>query len=363
MPTFCRHNRFLERCPICSRTLPGRSQGTASKPRAKGSARAGSSAETRRRRVRGEGVRVHREGRAEDDGYRSALVPGLRASADAFRLVEEIAFSSGRLLALAAQPPGLYAEARALAGEDLERASWTCFLIIYLGPLEGDDPFAGIRLALAGGAHATDPGAPGAAAADAWRDGELPDLDGIPLGPRTCHDPARGADTLIAYRQWVQRNGRADGSARSAPVEAGAEGSQAVAFTGDPAWSPQRRFERVFERLALPGFPRVGRYDLLVTLGRLGLYELVPDSLHLAGARGLSAEDPTTLAAKRLFAIGDPLLLERRAGALAEALSVPVETLDLALANWLAPSRATMGCLPETSDAGAFERAGDALGL
>ena len=23
MPTFCRHNRFLERCPICSRTLPG----------------------------------------------------------------------------------------------------------------------------------------------------------------------------------------------------------------------------------------------------------------------------------------------------------------------------------------------------
>ena len=75
----------------------------------------------------------------------------------------------------------------------------------------------------------------------------------------------------------------------------------------------------VFERLALPGFARMGRYELLVTLGRLGLYELLPDSLQLAGARGLSAEDLTTLAAKRVFGIGDPLLLERRAAALAQA--------------------------------------------
>ncbi len=85
----------------------------------------------------------------------------------------------------------------------------------------------------------------------------------------------------------------------------------------------------------------MGRYDLLVTLGRLGLYELLPDSLHLAGARGLSAEDPTTLAAKRVFGIGDPLLLERRAAALAQAASVPVETLDLALANWALCARAS----------------------
>jgi hypothetical protein len=343
MPTFCRHNRFIERCPICSKTLPGRSPSTASSPRAKASGRTRSSGDgTQRRRARGEGVRIHREGRAEDDGYRSELVPGLRASADALRLVEEIAFSSGRLLALAAQPPGLYGEARALAREDLERATWTCFLIVYLCPLEGADPFAGIRLALAA--------APG----------ELPDLDGVPLGPRTSHDPQRGADTLIAYRQWVARGGRASVSAQ--PVE-GAEGSQAVAFTGDPAWSPQRRFERVFERLALPGFARSGRYELLVTLGRLGLYELLPDSLQLAGARGLSSEDATTLAAKRVFGIGDPLLLERRAAALAQAVSVPVETLDLALANWSSPQPATLGFPRETHDDGAFERAGDALGL
>jgi hypothetical protein len=342
MPTFCRHNRFIERCPICSQTLPGRAPSSGASPGAKASTRGRSSGDgTRRRRARGEGVRIHREGRAEDDGYRSELVPGLRASADGLRLAEEIAFSAGRLLALAAQPPGLYGEARALAGVDLERATWMCFLIAYLGPLEDGDPFAGIRVAL---------GSP---------PGELPDLDGVPLGPRTSHDPARGNDTLLAYRQWVARGGRASVSAQASPVE----GTQAEAFTGDPAWSPERRFERVFERLALPGFARMGRYELLVTLGRLGLYELAPDSLHLVGARGLSSEDLATLGAKRVFGIGDPLLLERRATALAQAISVPIETLDLALANWHAPQPATIGVPRETLDDGAFERAGDALGL
>ncbi len=342
MPTFCRHNRFIERCPICSKTLPGSAPSAVPAPRAKASARARSGREgAARRRTGGESVRIRRETRAEDDGYRSELVPGLRASADALRLVQEIAFSSGRLLTLATEPPGLSGEVRTLASEDLESATWACFLIAYLSPLEGEDPFAGIRMALA------------------CAPGELPNLDGIPLGPRTSHDPRRGADTLIAYRQWVARGAGADAAAQSAPTD----GSQALAFVGDPAWSPQRRFERVFERLAIAGFARMGRYELLVTLGRLGLYELLPDALHLAGARGLSSEDLTTLAAKRVFGIGDPLLLERRAAALAQAISVPIETLDVALANWHSPEPATLGFPRHTSDDGAFERAGDALGL
>ncbi len=345
MPTFCRHNRFIERCPICSKTLPGNEPARASSPR-KSSTRARSGGERApRARVRGEGVRVHHEGRAADDGYRSELVPGLRASADALRLAEEIAFSSARLLALAADPPGLYGEIRALAaasGEGLERATWACFLIAYLCPLEEEEPFAGIRLALSG--------PPGA----------IPDLEGVPLGPRTSHDPERGADTLVAYTQWVSRAG---GAASPAGDPGQGPGPQAVAFTGDPGWSPQRRFERLFERLALPGFSRVGRYEMLVTLGRLGLYPLTADSLHLAGAGGLATEDSTALAAKRVFGIGDLLLLERRAAGLAEAVGVPVEALDLALANWLSPPRVTMGFPHLVGDDGAFARAGEALGL
>jgi hypothetical protein len=339
MPTFCRHNRFLERCPICSKSTPaGMSTGARATKRAARAAGTGRAAASSASGRRASGMRVRHEGRAEDDGYRSELVPGVRASVDADRLAQEIAFASGRLLALSTEPPGLYGEAQALASEDLERATWTCFLIAYLAPLEhADDPYSAIRSVLA-------------AAPLPSAEAQFPDLQGVALGPRAAHESLRGAGTLNAYRQWVQR--------------AGAPGAlQSVAFRGEVAWTPERRFERLFERLALPGFGRVGRYELLVTLGRLGLYELHPDSLHLAGTQGLAGSDPTTLAAKRVFGIGDPLLLDRRATALAEAVGVPVEALDLALGNWAAPERASVGFPPEASDPAALERATGALGL
>jgi hypothetical protein len=334
MPTFCRHNRFLERCPICSKSLPGASPGgggAGGEPPRK----TASGARTSRRG--GAGVRVQHQQRAAEDGYSSPLLPGLRASADAARLAEEVAFSSGRLLVLQGarpdlQPPDLYAQARALVAEDLEQATWTCLLIAYLCPLQGPEPFEGIRQALQ------------------VPRGSLHDLSGVALGPRTSHDPARGARTLDAYRHWVAQAGRSD------------VGEQALAFTGDPSWSPQRRFERLFERIALPGLTRAARYELLVLLGARGAYQLRADSLHLS-ARAGDAQDPATLAAKRVFAIGDPLLLDRRAAALAEAIAVPVGSLELALANWAAGERATLGFTPGASDDEALARARDALGL
>jgi hypothetical protein len=347
MPTFCRHNRFIERCPICSKTLPGAEPATpAGKRRAAhgggggpSSSSRGGAATVRNRRPRAGGreMRVHRENRARDDGYESALLPGLRSSADAARLAEEIAFASGRLLRMHAAPPGIFSEIRALAGEgELERATWLCFLTVHLSPLQGDDPFAGVRLVLdregergASGDRGEPEGAPERAGSP---------LDGVPLGPRTSHDPARGSETVHAYRQWALHSG-----------------SQAQALVGEQSWTPQRRFERAFERLALPGFARMGRYELLVTLGRLGLYELQADSLHLAvGRAGL--EDATTVAAKRVLAVGDPIYLERRASALARELDIPIEVLDLALANWGTGERATLGFKPDVTDRHALER-------
>jgi hypothetical protein len=279
-------------------------------------------------------MRVRRQERAVEDGYSSPLLPGVRASADAARLAQELAFSQGRLLALAGSPsagalPDLYAEVRSLAaGGELERASWSCFLIAYLCPLEGPEPFAGIGSALASGPD------------------QLPDLSDVPLGPRTSHDPARGPATLKAYRGWYRQ-----------------AGSQAAAFAGDPGWSPVRRFERLFERLALPGLARAARYELLVLLGSLGLFELEADSLHLSTARVGAQEDATALAAKRVFAIGDPLLLERRARALAEAVPLPLGALELALANWQTAERATLGFGPDVGDDEALHSARAALGL
>jgi hypothetical protein len=278
-------------------------------------------------------MRVQRQQRAAEDGYSSPLLPGVRASADALRLADELAFASGRLLTLAGENrvvplPALYAEAQALAARDLEQATWICFLSAYLCPLDGPEPFAGIEQALR-----------------VDRD-ELDDLSEIELGPRTSHEQARDAETLRAYRSWYRQ-----------------AGSQAAAIAGDPSWTAERRFERIFERLALPGFTRAARYELLTLLGSLGLYELRASSLQLSGARGASSEDPATLGAKRIFAIGDPLLLERRAKALADACALPIAALEPALADWGLAARATRGFAPEAADEETRSRARDALGL
>jgi hypothetical protein len=297
-PTFCRHNRFVQNCAICRAPDPPPAERKRSARAAATRTRAGSSASSARTGA----VRVRRVTQAADDGFRCELVSGLKASADAERLAGELAFSAARLAELAAEPPGVYAEIG--AEPDAEEALWLAFLTAYLAPVEdGPDAFAGIRAA-----HVP------------WASGELPDLD-VARGPRTSHDRAAGARAVTAYRAWAQR-----------------AGGQARAFAGEAAWTPQRRFDRVFERLALPGFGRPGRYELLVSLGRLGVADVLPSSLNLT-------DDATTLAAKRVFGIGDKLLLERRARELADASELPIEALDLALFNWAAPAggRATMG--------------------
>jgi hypothetical protein len=317
MPTFCRHNHLIQNCPICSREQqielrpmlsssaprsslprpsapPGSRRGTSSTQR---SARQGASSSG--------GLRVRKLARGIDDGFSSRLIPGLRSSADARRLAEELAYSAHRLAQLETDPPGLYAEVADPGGE-LEERTWLAFLIAYLCPLDEDDPFASIR-----------------AVRTSWASDAVPALDGVATGPRTAHDPARGTATLDAYRAWAAR-----------------AGSQGAAFRGEGGWTPERRFARIYERLALPGLHRDARFDVLVTLGRLGLYEL------RAGALNLGGENDTTVAAKRALGIGDPMLLERRAAELAEACGVSLDALDLALYNWGRGTRATLGLGP-----------------
>ena len=167
------------------------------------------------------------------------------------------------------EPPGPYPE---IAAEpDLEEATWLAFLLA----LDSEER-------------------------PTWASGE---------------SPATHARTADAYRAWAER-----------------AGSQAEAFRGEPSWTPQRRFSRVFERLALPGFARAARFDLLTALGAAGRYELEAGELWLAGG-----EDATTDAAKRLLVSGDALLLERRARELAEAAEVPLGALDRAFAVWGTP--------------------------
>ncbi len=329
MPTFCRHNRLVQNCPICSKELsielrpivtssaPRTTQPRPTTPRP---ARTGSRA---RSGGSSSGLTVRRVARGAGDGYRSPHVIGLKSSTDAARLAEELAFADTRLELLEQAPPGLYAEVADAAGP-IEERSWLAFLIAYLCPLEGENEFAEIERVRT-----------------SWASGELPALDGVELGPRTAHDPSRGTKTLEAYRMWAARSG-----------------SQESAYTGDAGWSPERRFARAFERLALPGLHRDARFDLLVTLGRLGVYEIVAGSLVLGGANDV------TVGAKRAFGIGDPLLLERRASDLAQACGVPLEALDLGLHNWQRGERAHLGVPADTEpDPDTLARVSAALGL
>jgi hypothetical protein len=271
---FCRHNRMTAKCPICSKELEAELRAKAP-PRPAGIKRA-PAPRTRRAATPRTGALVTRKlARAEDDGYRNALVPGLRATADAERLASAMLIAAERL-----EPPGPY---EAVATEpDREQATWLAFLLALVGP---DAPE--LQEAIT-------------AAAPRFADGELPDLS------------QAQARTVAAYRQWAAR-----------------AGSQAAGFTGEADWSPQRRFARVFERLALPGMSRAARFDLLATLGAAGLYELTPDQLQLG-----VEEDAATQAAKRILLSGEKMLLERRARDLASACQVPLAALDRAFVLW-----------------------------
>ena len=304
MPSFCRHNRLLQNCPICTKE-----QNIAMRPVVtrfgdvdQRAATTPASRPARSTRVGGSrgatgagGLTVRRLTRDQGDGFQSGLVPGVKSAADARRLADEVAFAHARCVALRTDPPGLYG-ALADGGAEIEQRSWLAFQLAWVSPRDGDDPFGAI-------AATHTPWDPIAVAA--------PDPERALTGPRGSYDPDTAARTAEAYRAWAAR-----------------AGSQAAAFAGEPGWTPERRFDRVYERLSLPGLDRAVRFDLLVTLGCTGVYELAAGSLHLGGS------DPVTLAAKRILGIGDPLLLERRAAELASAFSAPLQALDLGLFNW-----------------------------
>jgi hypothetical protein len=215
-------------------------------------------------------------------------------------LADELAFAAARLAELGSGPPGLLGEAARLsAAGRREDALWLLAQVAAIGPAEtgadGErpDPFAAI-----------------AAAAVPWTADELPDVPAGLRGPRASSDITA---TLRSYRAWAARGG-----------------GQAAALAGEASWSPARRFERAFDRLALPGFGRGARYDFLLMAGALGLADVRPASLQLLADQ----RDPVLAAAKRVFAFGDPIVLERRGGELASAAALPLGALDLGLLNW-----------------------------
>lgn len=280
MAMFCRHNRLTAHCTICRKELEAALPSAPSRPRTTtretAKAPAGRASGTSGRTGR---LVTRKLARAVDDGYRNPLVPGLKATADAERLAAALTAAARRL-----EPPGPHQAV--VAEPDKDEATWLAFLLALVGP-DAEDLHAAIVAD-----HPT------------WASGDAPEL------------PGALASTADAYRAWAER-----------------AGGQVAAFEGEAGWTPPRRFGRVFERLALPGFGRGPRYELLNVLGAAGLYALRADAL-----RPGSDDDATTLAAKRLLVSGDRMLLDRRARDLAEATEVPVGALDRGLATWGDPA-------------------------
>lgn len=275
---FCRHNRLEANCTICSRDA----RATAPKPSPRRTATATRHVSAKKPAPAANGARskgrlvTKRLARAEEDGYASALAPGLRATADAERLATALALATGRLAFPGPHPA--VAETT-----DVEDAHWLAFLLAVAGP---DKPE--LQAALV-------------AAAPRWAD-----EDAAGLGEDA-------APALAAYRQWVAKTG-----------------TQAQAVAGVTAWTPVKRFARTFDRLNFPGFGRAARFEFLLTLGAAGLHELEADGLHVS----VATDDATTLAAKRLLNSGDAILLERRAADLAAEAGVPIGAFDRGLALW-----------------------------
>ena len=289
--TFCRHNRPTDKCSICSRELDEKLRnqapikyvtvkkpGTKATPsaRATSGSRSTSSRGASSSKAAGNSNRVvtRKLARATDDGYRNPLVPGMKATADAERLAGALTQAVERL-----QPPGPHPVIAEIA--DLNDATWLAFLIALAPELE--ETLTEVQ--------------------PSWS--SRSDLSVLPEAKQKA---------ATAYLAWVDR-----------------AGTQQAAFEGESFWTPERRFDRVFERLALPGFGRGARYELLVTLGAAGRYEVDAQSPQLV------EDDTTTLAAKRLFVSGDRMLLEKRAREFMAAADLPIAALDHGLKVWATP--------------------------
>ncbi|MDQ8045284.1 MAG: hypothetical protein REI11_11825 [Patulibacter sp.] len=306
MPTFCRHGRFEASCAIC-RMEKAKSEPAAATPSAKGTAaRRPTSSRTASAgpAPRSRSVATGQLSRNADDGFRSDLLPGLRSTADVMVLAEELTKAEARLSALGGEDAGPWTAVSERVGDPA--AAFVASLVVAVAsPDEAAGSVATAATALTS-LLAIDPTltalehVAGASEVQSI-------LDAGPRGPR-AHDAA--------------------GAALSVPAALAARsgGSLEVALAGEASWTPERRFARLLDRLALRGLPRAARFDLLVALGRTGALEVEADGLHLGG-------DQVTDAAKRLFAIADVPLLEKRAAAIVELTGVRWDAFELALWN------------------------------
>ena len=335
MPTFCRHNRFIERCPICSKTLPGNEPPARTPQRAPEQRRARARGTRRRARRRAaDGLRVHREGRAADDGYARELVPGPARLRRRPAPGGEIAFSSARL---PRSPRSRRAPTARRATRPRAATSsgppGSCFLLAYLSPLpRASSRSPGVRGRARRGAE---PRRHAASSGTARR---------RPRGPRSSHEPGSGTRDAAAYAQWAERAGGAGGGLhgrrrRGRPSAASSACSNGSRCPGSAA-----------RALRAAGDARPARRSTSCAPTRCTGRR----AARRARTRRRWPPSACSGSATRCCSSAAPRRWPRP--------RVPLEALDLALFNWASPASGRRSGSGRSSDRRA-ERAGAALGL
>lgn len=130
------------------------------------------------------------------------------------------------------------------------------------------------------------------------------------------------AAAVEGYVRWVQAVGSHRQLFATAIANARGDGAEA--------------FDALFEGMSLvPRFGRMGRFDYLAMIGKIGLAPLVPGSAYLEGATG-AFEGAKLL----LGRTGNRKALDRSLQALGNYLEVDMQVIEDALCNWnKSPSR------------------------
>ena len=234
---------------------------------------AGRSASAARRGGAGRGgLRVSRLERGEDDGYRSAIVPGVKSSADALRLAHELAFAAARLELLSLESARALPGGRAEAVTSRSGPGWRSWSPTW--------PRANPRTRLRASGRSGPTGPPARCPRSTTSRPDPGALTSRPGGGRPSRrtEPGPSAPAASRPRSPATRRGP-----RSAVSPGCSSAWPFPACTGTPATSCSFRS-------AGWGSMSCG-----------------------AGTLAFGGENPVTHAAKRALGIGDPLLLERRA--------------------------------------------------
>lgn len=275
-----------------------------------------------------------------DAGVAAERLPGLADPAERARFVRELEHSTRRIDALArlADDPGsvdmrepaegwnpLPAIVQWTRTGDRDEATWLAYLTTAFGPDErrGHETWYGTRVLYGGFGEGR----------VAWRDVADDPASLLELCRRHASEYARlprGNHRKNEPRFNPDHPRGLCASVHDLVALADAHGGLAALMSGDDV-SADARFERLMSqiRARVISFGRTGCFDLLILLGGLGLYELAPPRLYLAGSTG-----PLD-GARRLLPGSRPIRdLDDTLSAVAHRIDVPLQAMEDALCNW-----------------------------